>query len=42
MWGYGNNMMNWGGVGAIMLLLWLVVFVDLILLGVFLWKKINK
>jgi hypothetical protein len=32
----------WGGFGLIGSLLWLVVLVDLILLGVWLWKQINK
>jgi len=41
--GYGNeNMMGWGGIGFLGLLFWLVLFVDLILLGIWLWKQINK
>lgn len=43
-YGYGN-MMNgsWGwGFGLLGLLFWLVAFVDLILLGIFLWKRIKK
>lgn len=44
-WGYGyGNMMNsygWG-FGIVAFLFWLVAFVDLVLLGVFLWKKIKK
>lgn len=44
--GYGyQNMMNsafgWG-FGIVGFLFWIVIFVDLILLGVFLWKKIKK
>lgn len=38
-------MMGWGGYGNAGLfatLTWLVVLIDLILLGVFLWKKIQK
>ena len=35
-----TNMM--GAVGVWGILLWLVVFVDLVLLGIFLWKKIQK
>lgn len=38
---------NWnghmaGGFGVIMLILWLVVFTDLVLFGIWLWKQINK
>jgi uncharacterized membrane protein len=45
MMGYGgwNNMMGgWGGFGLLASLFWIVILVDLILLGVFLWKKITK
>lgn len=45
MWGYGN-MMNWGAgwawLGGLGLLFWVVILVDLILLGVWLWKQIQK
>lgn len=48
-----SNMMSWGyptmmsgsfgwGFGLIGFLFWSITFVDLILLGVFLWKKIQK
>jgi len=39
---YGNygNMM--GGFGVIGSLLWIVILIDLILLGIWLWKQINK
>ena len=42
MMGYGNygNMM--GGVGILGSLFGLVVLFDLILLGIWLWKQINK
>lgn len=44
MWGYGNG--SAGGFGAgfglLAFLFWLVVFIDLVLLGVFLWKKVRK
>ena len=44
MGGYGWNMMggnySWFGIGAF--LFWAVAFIDLILLGVFLWKRIKK
>lgn len=46
-YGWANNSgiagggMGWGfGIGAF--LFWLVAFIDLILLGIFLFKKINK
>lgn len=38
-WGYG--MMN-SGFGIIMSIFWLVILIDLILLGVWLWKKIQE
>ncbi len=31
-----------GGLGIFMSLFWLVLFVDLVLLGVWLWKKVSK
>ncbi len=34
--------MNWGGVGFVATLFWIVVLVDLILLGLWLWKQIKK
>ena len=40
MYQWDNNMMD--GWGAFMLVAWLVVTVDLILLGVWLWKQIQK
>lgn len=39
---YGNMMGNWGGFGFIASLFWIVILVDLILLGVWLWKQIEK
>ena len=40
MWGYGGG---WGGgVSVFPFLIELVILVDLILLGVWLWKKIGK
>ena len=48
MWGYGGNyggMMNWGGAGffgIMWFLVCIVVFVDLILFGMWLWKQIKK
>ena len=42
MMGYGNfgNMM--GGLGLLGSIFWIVILVDLILLGMWLWKQINK
>jgi hypothetical protein len=31
-----------GGAGTWMFLFWLVAFIDLVLLGLWLWKQINK
>lgn len=39
MYGYTSVM---GGFGSLFSLLWLVVFADLILLGIWLWKQITK
>ena len=39
-WGYGG-MMN-GGFGVLGTILWIVILVDLTLLGFWLWKQINK
>ena len=42
MMGYGGfgNMM--GGFGFLVSIFWIVILVDLILLGIWLWKQINK
>ena len=43
-WGWGS-MMEWAGFGGLNLfsfLIFLVIFVDLVLLGAYLWKQINK
>lgn len=37
--GYGYMMSGFGGLGII---LWLLVIIDLALLGIWLWKKISK
>ena len=42
MMGYGNNWGMMGGAGAFGLITWLVIIVDLVLVGVWLWKKISK
>lgn len=39
-WGY--NMMNWGGIGVFGSIFTIVILIDLILLGVWLWKKIGE
>lgn len=40
-WSYGNNMM--GGYGSgLMYIFWIILFVDSILLGIWLFKQINK
>jgi len=45
-WGE-RNMMNWGNgemawFGTLGIIFWLVILIDLILLGFWLWKQINK
>lgn len=43
-WGYGD-MMEWSGTGvfgSLAFLFWIVLLVDLILLGIWLWKQIQK
>jgi len=40
-YGYGYEGMM-GGMGSFGFLTWLVVFVDLVLLGIWLWQKISK
>lgn len=43
MMGYWNgDMMNWGGFGLFALLFWIVFLIDSVLLGVWLWKQIQK
>jgi len=43
MMGYGNYGTGMaGGVGLLMFLFWIVVLVDLVLLGMWLWKKVGK
>lgn len=39
-WGYGTMMgSGWGALG---LVFWIIIFVDAILLGVWLWQQIQK
>lgn len=44
-WGY-NNMMNWGTgmvwFGFLGLIFWIVILADLILLGFWFWKQLQK
>lgn len=37
---WGSNMM--GGFGIVATVFWLVILVDLVLLGMWLWKQVNK
>lgn len=41
-WNYGNGMMNWEGFGILGSLFWIIILFDLILLGIWLWKQIQK
>jgi uncharacterized membrane protein len=41
MMGFGN-IMGWGSFGLLFSFFWIIILIDLILLGVFLWKKITK
>lgn len=38
-YGYGGMM---GGIGGFGFLTWIIVFVDLILVGIWLWQQISK
>ena len=45
MMGYwGNTMMagNWQTIGAFMGVFWIIALVDLVLLGLWLWKQLQK
>lgn len=42
MMGYGNFDGMSAGFGSIMFIFWIVILIDLILLGVWLWKQIQK
>lgn len=41
-YGYDGGLGMMGGVGVFGLLTWLVVLVDLILVGIWLWQQISK
>lgn len=38
-WGYGSMM---GGTGVFGEIVWIIIFVDLVLVGVWLWHQITK
>lgn len=40
-YGWGGGMMG-SGFGTLGIILWLVIFIDLVLLGIWLWKQVNK
>lgn len=43
MMGFYNGTMNWSsGWGVLCIVFWLVVFIDLVLLGIWLWKQIGN
>jgi len=42
MYRYGYSGLMQGGGGVFMVLTWLVVLIDLILVGIWLWDKISK
>ena len=43
MMGYYGNMMGWGGgFGLFASLFSIIIFIDLVLLGIWLWKKIKS
>ena len=42
MMGYGYDYGMMGGVGTLGAITWLTLIIDLVLLGVWLWKQINK
>lgn len=42
---WGGNMMGWGGMqafGSLFITFWIVSFIDLVLLGLWLWKQLKK
>ncbi|MCL5019392.1 MAG: hypothetical protein M1426_02800 [Patescibacteria group bacterium] len=40
--GYGNMMGGFGAFSILGTIFWIVILIDLILLGVWLWKQVNK
>lgn len=41
-WNYGGMMGGYGTFGTLALIFWIVLFVDAVLLGIWLWKQIQK
>lgn len=41
-WGYSNMMGGYSIFGLIGFIFWIVIFVDAVLLGMWLWKQIQK
>ncbi len=42
MMGYYGNMMGWGGFGIFASLFYIVLLIDMVLLGIWLWRKISQ
>lgn len=42
MMGYGGSWGMMGGIGVYSTLIWVVILIDLILLGIWLWQRISK
>ena len=42
MMGYGTGFSMMGGAGLFGTITWLVIIVDLVLVGIFLWQQISK
>ena len=40
--GYGSGWGMMGGIGSFGLITWIVILVDLILVGIWLWQQISK
>ncbi|MEK7531695.1 MAG: hypothetical protein AAB545_02080 [Patescibacteria group bacterium] len=40
--GYGNGLGMMGGAGTYGFITWIVLFIDLVLVGVWLWQQISK
>jgi len=42
MMGYGTSLGMMGGAGLLFAIFWIVIFIDAVLLGVWLWQQITK
>ncbi len=42
MMGWSYNMMSYGAFGILGTIFWLFILIDLILLGIWLWKQIDR